>query len=155
MAEESQNKSIGGGGEMELAPGVHAPAEAVRFQYSRSSGPGGQNVNKLNTKAELWVLLSALRGLREDAVERLKTLAGKRLTQAGEIHIVAETNRTQDANRQAVMDRLRQLLVQAMYRPKTRRRTRPTAGSKRRRLETKRHRGQIKSHRSQTKSHDE
>ncbi|HEX2971825.1 MAG TPA: alternative ribosome rescue aminoacyl-tRNA hydrolase ArfB [Tepidisphaeraceae bacterium] len=145
----------GGGGDIEVAPGVTAPAEALRFQYSRSSGPGGQNVNKLNTKAELWVAIASLRGLRADAVERLKDLAGKRLTRQEEIHIVAETNRTQDANRTAVMDRLRELLVQATYRPKTRRPTRPTRGSKRRRLETKRHRGNIKAGRGHMKPQED
>lgn len=127
-----------------LAPGVYAPAGAIRFQYARSGGPGGQNVNKLNTKAELWVTVALLRGLREDAVVRLKDLAGKRLTKEGEIHIAAEAQRSQEANRQDALERIRELLVQAMHRPKARRKTKPSRASKQRRLENKRMRSQIK-----------
>jgi ribosome-associated protein len=134
-------------GGVELAPGVYAPADALQFGYSRSGGPGGQNVNKLNTKVELWVPVAAIRGLKADARQRLEALAGRRLTREGQIHIVAETQRTQEANRAAVMQRLRELLIQAMVRPRKRRPTRPTAGSRRRRLEAKRHRGQVKSQR--------
>jgi ribosome-associated protein len=132
---------------VEVAPGIHVAAERLRFGYSRSGGPGGQNVNKLNTKAELWVPLAALQGLAADARRRLETLAGRRLTCEGEIHIVSETGRTQEANRSAVMQRLRELLVQAMLRPRKRRPTRPTTASRRRRLEAKLHRGQVKSRR--------
>src|SRR5688572_2999157 len=132
---------------VELAPGVFANESALRFQFARSSGPGGQNVNKVNTKAELWVPLSALRGLRDDAMHRLVALAGKRLTKENEIHIAADTARTQESNRAAVMERLRELLVQAMHRPKRRKPTKPSPGAKRRRLESKRQRSEVKSRR--------
>src|SRR5438309_4429111 len=82
---------------VELAPGVYAPEAALRFQYARSSGPGGQNVNKVNTKAELWVPLSAITGLGERASRRLVALAGRRLTAAGELHIAADTERSQES----------------------------------------------------------
>jgi len=81
-------------GGVELAPGVYAPPDAVRFSFSRSGGPGGQNVNKLNTKAELWIAVSALRGLHPDARNRLRAVAGSRLTQQDEVHIVSEEHRT-------------------------------------------------------------
>src|SRR3954451_2502010 len=84
-------------GGVELAPGVRVPESALRLQYARSSGPGGQNVNKVNNKAELWVPIAALIGLTERARARLATLAGTRLTLAGEIHIAADNRRTQDA----------------------------------------------------------
>jgi ribosome-associated protein len=132
---------------VELAPGVFAAESALRFQFARSSGPGGQNVNKVNTKAELWVPLSAIRGLRDDAMHRLVALAGKRVTKENEIHIAADTARTQESNRAAVMDRLRELLVRAMHRPKRRKPTKPSAGAKRRRLESKRQRSEVKSRR--------
>ena len=131
----------------ELAPGVWVAATALRFQFARSGGPGGQNVNKLNTKAELWVPIAALRGLSNDALERLLLLAGKRLTREGEIHIAAETSRSQAANRAAVLERLRQLLLQAQRRPIPRRKTRPTHGSKQRRLEAKKRRANTKTQR--------
>ena len=148
MGELSQS-SPGGFGGQEVAPGVFVEAGGMRFQFARSGGPGGQNVNKLNTKAEVWVAISALRGMREDAIRRLREMAGSRLTAEDEIHIVAQTSRTQEANRAAVLQKLRELLVRAMHRPKIRRKTRPTAGSRRRRIENKRRRGEIKSQRSQ------
>ena len=132
---------------LELAPGVRAPASAVRFQYARSSGPGGQNVNKLNTKAELWVPLDAITGLSERAAARLRAAAGRRLTAAGEIHIASDSERTQEANREAVLARLRALLLHAMHEPKPRRKTKPTRASKQRRLESKRRRSDVKSRR--------
>jgi ribosome-associated protein len=131
----------------EVAPGVWVAPGAMRFQYARSGGPGGQNVNKLNTKAELWVPLAAITGLGERAMARLRTLAGRRLTTVGELHIVAETERTQEGNRAAVLGRLRQLLVEARHEPKPRRKTKPSKASKRRRLEAKRKRSEVKSRR--------
>ena len=131
----------------ELAPGVFAPPGTLRLQYARSGGPGGQNVNKVNTKAELWVPVDALHGLRPAALERLRALAGSRLTKAGEIHIASETERTQEGNRLAVYARLRDLIERATVVPKVRRKTKPSKASKRRRLEQKRRRGSIKSQR--------
>src|SRR5436190_23967760 len=84
---------------VELAPGVRAPQSAVRFQFARSGGPGGQNVNKLNTKAELWVTLDSITGLTTRALARLRALAGRRFTAAGEIHLASETERGQEGNR--------------------------------------------------------
>src|SRR5947209_11821789 len=90
---------------VEVAPGVRVPEAALRFQYARSSGPGGQNVNKVNTKAELWVPLAAITGLSERGLGRLRARAGGRLTAAGDIRISSDTRRTQTANRAAAMDR--------------------------------------------------
>jgi ribosome-associated protein len=135
----------------EIVPGVRVPESAMRFQYARSSGPGGQNVNKVNTKAELWVPLAAITGLTERAMARLRTLAGRRLTAAGEIHLTGETERSQEANRSAVLERLRELLLQAQHEPKPRKKTKPSKGAKRRRLEAKRQRSEVKSRRRGTK----
>ena len=129
---------------VELAPRVFAPQSALRWQFARSSGPGGQNVNKVNTKAELWVAIDAIAGLSERARARLQQFAGKRLTAGGEIHISSDTERTQEANRAAALDRLRELLVRAMHEPRPRRRTKPTKASRERRLESKKRRSQIK-----------
>ena len=133
-------------GGVELAPGVRVPESALRWQFARSSGPGGQNVNKVNSKAELWLPLDSL-ALSDRAMARLRALAGRRLTSGGEIHISADTERTQEANRAAVLDRLRELLVEAMHEPKLRRKTKPTRASKQRRLESKRRRSQVKARR--------
>jgi ribosome-associated protein len=130
--------------QVELAPGVFVGESAIRFQYSRSSGPGGQNVNKVNTRAELWLRVDALLMLTDSARARLRTLAGRRWTAAGEIHLSADTERRQESNRQEVLARLRELLIQAMHEPKKRRKTKPSRAAKRRRVEGKRHRGEIK-----------
>ena len=132
---------------LEVAPGVFLRETDLRFAFSRSSGPGGQNVNKLNTKAELWLRPDSLLGLRDDARVRLVSLAGKRMTNEGELHLVAETARTQERNRSAVLEKLRELIVQAQHIPKKRRRTRPTAGSRQRRLDSKRMRSETKTQR--------
>ncbi len=129
---------------IELAPGVRARSSDLRFQFSRSGGPGGQNVNKVNTKAELWLSVNALMGLSHRARYRLESQAGRRLTTAGEIHIASETERTQEGNRAEVMRRLRELLIAAMHESKPRRKTKPSRASKERRLNSKRRRGEIK-----------
>jgi ribosome-associated protein len=136
---------------IELAAGVFAPGDAVRFQYARSGGPGGQNVNKVNTKAEIWVRISAITGLSPGAVARLSQFAGKRLTASGEIHFASETERGQEGNRQAVMERLRDLIERARIEPKPRRRTRPSRAAKARRMDQKKRRGQIKAARRSPK----
>jgi ribosome-associated protein len=132
-------------GMLELGPGVAAPEGALRFQASRSSGPGGQNVNKLNTRIELWLDLSQVRGLEERVQQRLILLAGKRLTASGELHLASDSHRSQQANRQQVLQRLRELIVRAQRLPRPRKKTRPSAASRRRRLEQKKQRGQVKS----------
>lgn len=144
---EPMPEDLGG---LELAPGVRAPADAVRFAFTRASGPGGQNVNKLHTRAELRVALAAVRGLRPDALDRLRAAAGRRLTESGELLIVAQVGRSQEANRQVALEKLRQLLVQAMHRPRPRRATRPTRASLLRRRQAKRHRAAVK----RTRRHD-
>src|SRR5829696_2025434 len=78
---------------------------------------------------------------------RLRASAGSRLTKSDEIHLVAESERSQEGNRQEVMDRLRELIVQAKVEPKRRRKTKPSAGAKQRRLESKKRRGEIKAQR--------
>jgi len=133
--------------EDEILPGVWIAPSSVRFQYARSRGPGGQNVNKVNTKAELWVPLAEIYGLSPAAMGRLRAMAGKRLTDAGEIHIASDAERSQEANRLATLVRLRALLAAAKFEPKPRRKTKPTRSSQRKRIEGKRHRAAIKSSR--------
>lgn len=129
---------------IELAPGVFAPPDALRVQFARGSGPGGQNVNKVNTKAEIWVDVSMLRGLTFAAVMRLKAIAGSRLTNQGLIHIACDESRSQEGNRTEVMRRLREMIVEARHEPKRRRKTKPSRASKQRRLDSKRRTSEIK-----------
>jgi ribosome-associated protein len=145
MAEELSQS--GQSRDQEVGPGVFLSSSGMRFQFARSGGPGGQNVNKLNTKAELWIRPEELRGMHPEAVGRVRNLAGKRLTKEGEIHIVAETARTQEGNRSAVLEKLRELIVAAQHRPKVRRKTKPSRGAKERRLDSKKRRGEIKAKR--------
>jgi ribosome-associated protein len=91
--------------------------------------------------------LADITGLSDRALARLRSMAGRRLTTAGEIHISAETERSQERNRAAVLDRLRALLAAAVHEPKPRRKTKPSRASKRRRLEAKKQRSEIKSKR--------
>ena len=142
--EQSPPPAAGPPGGIELAPGVFAPPGAVRVQFARGSGPGGQNVNKVNTKAEIWVDVSQLRGLTFGAVGRLKALAGSRLTVEGMIHLSSDESRSQEGNRAEVMRRLREMIIEARPEPKRRRKTKPSHGSKLRRLESKRRTSEIK-----------
>lgn len=129
---------------IDLAPGVKIAESSLRFQYARSRGPGGQNVNKVNTKAELWAPISAFWGLRPRALDRLRQIAGKRLTAEEEIHLSADSERSQEQNRQAVVDRLAAMVAAAVHEPKIRRKTKPSRRAKQRRMDSKRHRGEIK-----------
>ena len=134
-------------GGVELAPGVHVPARSILIQFARGSGPGGQNVNKVNTKAELWIQVNEIHGMTPAALRRLRRSAGQRLTDRDEIHLASDAARTQPANRKLIFQRLRELIVAAQVQPKHRRPTRPTAGSRRRRLESKRKRSELKAQR--------
>lgn len=134
---------IPGGSQVTLAPGVAVPAGALRFAFVASSGPGGQNVNKRATKAELRIALDAI-PIPPDARERLAALAGRRLSDAGDLVITADEYRSQGRNADASLDRLRTLILQALVRPKRRRKTRPTASSRERRLSAKRRRAETK-----------
>jgi len=133
--------------QLTFAGGVRIAPAALVIHYSRSSGPGGQNVNKLNTKAALWLDPAGISGLDDAARNRLLSLCANRLTADGRIQLIAETRRTQEGNRQALFEKLENLLLLAQKPPKPRRKTRPTRASARRRLESKRRRSEIKSSR--------
>jgi ribosome-associated protein len=119
----------------------------LHILFVRASGPGGQNVNKLATAAQLRFDTHCIT-LADDTAQRLRTLAGQRMTKDGVIVIHAQRFRTQERNRADAIDRLLDLLREASVRPKARRPTRPTLGSETRRLEGKKRRGDIKAGRS-------
>lgn len=132
---------------------VRVPVSVVRIQYSRSSGPGGQHVNKTSTRCELWLAVHAIDGLTDAARTRLRVMAGSKLTQADELHFAADESRSQEGNRSMAVDRLRELIVAAMHEPKRRRKTKPSYGAKMRRLETKKIRSNLKRTRGSSQDH--
>ncbi len=120
----------------------------IAESFIRSSGPGGQNVNKLATAVQLRFDVRHSRFLPDEVRARLEKLAGRRLTRDGVLVITAERHRTQERNRQDARERLVALIRQAAIRPKPRRATKPTAGSRERRIQTKKRRSRIKKLRS-------
>jgi ribosome-associated protein len=129
---------------IELGPGVWTDREQLRFGFSRSSGPGGQNVNKVNTKTELRVALTALHGMNDRALGRLRDLAGRRMMADGDLLFTADTERTQESNRRACLEKLRTLIEEAIIEPKKRKKSKPSKGSKLRRLDAKKKQGEKK-----------
>ncbi len=133
---------------IEIAPNVRVDSADLRFQFSRGSGPGGQNVNKVNTKAELRIALPTLASqLTGNAMQRLRLAAGSKITSRDELLLVSDEHRSQEQNRQETLARLRDLLIGAMREPKRRKKTKPSRGARERRLDGKRIRSKVKARR--------
>ena len=120
------------------------PAAELGWQASRASGPGGQHVNKADTRIQVRWSVAASGVLSEVQRRRLLVNLASRLTEAGEIILASDVHRSQRRNREEVAHRLAQLVREALVPPKPRKRTRPTAASRRRRLEDKKRRGRVK-----------
>jgi len=117
--------------------------------FIRASGPGGQNVNKVNSKATMcWDYQRTSAPLYPATMTRLKALAANRITDKGILQITSQVYRDQPQNIQACRDRLRGLILEAMNPPKPRKPTQPSRGSQRRRMDEKRQRGEKKQGRS-------
>jgi ribosome-associated protein len=139
---------------IEITPTVSIPDESVSLRFIRAGGPGGQNVNKVASAVQLRFDPSLCPQLYPNALARLRRLAGRRLTDSGEIVISAQRFRTQEHNKRDALERLVEMLSQALIEPKIRRATKPTRASKERRLVNKQQRGSIKSMRSRVRGEE-
>jgi ribosome-associated protein len=130
--------------DLEITPNIKIPDAELRLSFARSSGPGGQNVNKVSSKAVLHFAMLTTPSLPPDVRQRFLERYQSRLTNAGEIVIHSEEFRDQPRNIQACYDKLRQMVLTVLRPPKKRRATKPTRGSKVRRLNEKKRRGEVK-----------
>ena len=134
-------------GDLPVTGSLVVPASALRWRFSRSSGPGGQGVNTADSRVELSVDVLDLPGLGEPQLRRLSERLANRLVD-GVLTVVASEHRQQLRNRQAARDRLAAVLRAALAPPPAaRRRTKPTRGSQERRIQAKKQRGQLKKQR--------
>jgi len=126
------------------------PEQAIEERFLAATGPGGQNVNKVATACQLRADVFKL-GLAPDVYQRLKRLAGSRLTAGGELVITARRYRTQEANRQDARERLAELIAKAHQRQPKRRPTKPSKAAKARRVDAKKGRGAVKAARGKVR----
>ena len=122
---------------LEVEPGVSIPDSDLSFAFVRASGPGGQNVNKVSSAVQLRFDMAGSTALSDAVKNRLRALAGRRLTDDGAILIIARNQRSQEHNRREALERLAELVRRALVVPKTRKATKPTRASRERRLEVK------------------
>jgi ribosome-associated protein len=137
-----------------IADGVIIPSFALTLAFARSSGPGGQNVNKVESKVELRVDVDGIRGLDAAARDRLRALAGPRLDAQGRILVTSQRTRDQHRNLEDARVKVRELVARALRAPKRRRPTRATAGSVRARLESKKRDAEVKKLRANVRGED-
>lgn len=123
---------------------IRIPRSELTFQFSRSGGPGGQNVNKLNTRVQLRWNVDETEAVRDEVRVRLKTRARRRINSDGELIITSQRYRDQARNIDDCIEKLTALVHESAQKPTPRKPTRPTAGARRRRLEAKKQRSQRK-----------
>ena len=140
---------------IDITPDIKLDESELEFNFVRSSGPGGQNVNKVATAVQLRFDVDASENLPDHVKARLRHLAGRRLTAEGVLIIEASDGRSQERNRRQAVERLVELIRRAAVKPKVRKKTRPSFTARQRRLRKKRRRGQIKKWRRYDPGRDE
>ena len=120
------------------------PDEELSFEFSRSSGPGGQNVNKVSTRVTLLFDVAGSPSLTDEQRSRITSRLATRITKAGKLRVSSQKHRSQRANREAAVERFSELLRETLRRKRPRRRTRVPRSVRERRIQEKKHRGELK-----------
>ena len=137
-----------------VTPTLSIDDAEIEEQFIRSSGPGGQNVNKVETAVQIRFDAANSKALSRDVFNRLRTLAGSRMTRDGIIVLTAQSHRSQDRNRKDARNRLAALIARALVPPKRRKPTKPSRAAKQQRLDTKKKRSLVKKSRRQKPDRD-
>lgn len=132
---------------IEISDTLSIPLTELSFRFSRSSGPGGQHVNKSETRVELLFDVANSPGLTDEQRERVMRRLARRIDSAGVLHVVSQATRSQKQNRDLAIERFTRLVQKALEPPKKRRPTEPSRQAKERRLREKRRRSEIKRYR--------
>lgn len=133
---------------------VSISEDEITFTASRAGGPGGQNVNKVSTRVMLLFDLAGSPSLSDDQKQRISSRLRTRISKDGILRVVCQKHRSQSANKEAAVERLAELLGQALVRQKPRKKTKVSKAAKQRRLDDKRRRSQVKKHRSKKIDYD-
>ena len=129
---------------IEIAENIFLREEELAFKTSRSGGPGGQNVNKLNTRVTVLFDVAGSPSLSDEQKQQVRSRLSTRIDKQGVLHIVSQKHRSQEANRQAAVERLQELLREALTPVPTRKKTKTPRAAHEQRIREKKHRGEIK-----------